>query len=161
MPSQCDISIIGRGTAAVPIHSANLFRRLPLKKCPRRRHRHLDPAGAALWARRTTSPPNKHWTRTAPTSHDPIRHIEIIKNGQIERKVPVAELAKNRLFGHTDFQRERLVPGACRRRQQEDVSLCINGAVLPRSRDEQRTDKQSIGPVLSGLDAKTYGKNQA
>jgi hypothetical protein len=37
------------------------------------------------------------------TSNDPIRHLEIIKNGQVERKVPVQELAKTGSLGTLTF----------------------------------------------------------
>jgi len=37
------------------------------------------------------------------TSNDPIRHVEIIKNGQVERKIAVAELAKTGSLGTLTF----------------------------------------------------------
>ena len=42
--------------------------------------------------------------RASLTSNDPIRHLEIIKNGQVERKVAVGELAKTGALGAVTFR---------------------------------------------------------
>jgi hypothetical protein len=38
------------------------------------------------------------------STRDPVRHLEIVKNGQVERRVTVAELTKRGTLGHLKFQ---------------------------------------------------------
>ena len=95
------------------------------------------------------------------TTQDPIRVVEIIKNGQVERRVPFEEVVKTHSLGTIEIQGERLVPGPSDRRESEDLPLRVDRAFLCGNRRREAAHQQGVGSVLPGLDARADGSCQA
>ena len=75
--------------------------------------------------------------------------MEIVKDGEVERRVTFEEFARTGSLGTLTFQGERLVPGPGDRGQPEDVPLRLDRAVLRRGGRREAPRQQGVGPSSS------------
>ena len=85
------------------------------------------------------------------TTRDKIRFIEIIKDGEVERKVPFEEFAKTGVLGRVGFKSSGWFLVRTDHGPPKDISVRVDRSLLRGGRGDKAEDQQEVREVLPGL----------